>query len=60
MKGDGFLLLYKRLIPGFRFQWPRTPTEARQISGEQYQELKKGFNPFKQGLIGEADPCRVE
>ena len=23
VEGDGFLLLYKRLIPGSRFQWPR-------------------------------------
>ena len=59
-EGDGFLLLYKRLVPGFRFQWPRTPFEAKQITGEQYQELMKGFNPLKSGLIGEAHPSRIE
>ena len=34
-EGDGFLLLYKRLIPGFRYQWPRTAKEARELTPEQ-------------------------
>ncbi len=30
-EGDGFMLLYKRLENG-RFQWPRTPSEVRELS----------------------------
>ncbi len=41
-EGDGFLLLYKRLDVG-SFRWPRTTSEALQISDEQYQLLMQGF-----------------
>jgi len=42
-EGDGTCLIYKRLAPGNRFQWPRTPDEAREISPEQYSRLMGGF-----------------
>lgn len=42
-EGDGTCLIYKRLAPGNRFQWPRTPDEARVISPEQYRRLMDGF-----------------
>lgn len=58
-EGDGFLLLYKRLVPGFRFHWPRSVQEARELTSEQYDWLMKGFNPLQKGLIGEADPVRI-
>ena len=57
-EGDGFLLMYKRLMPGFRYGWPRTAAEARLLSREQYTELMKGFNPLQQGLIGESEARR--
>ena len=41
-EGDGFLLLYKRLDNG-AFCWPRTQSEALEISLEQYRMLMKGF-----------------
>lgn len=41
--GDRFVLLYIRLSEG-KFQWPRTETEARQISGEQFLRLMDGFS----------------
>lgn len=41
-EGDGFCLCYKRLTDG-RFQWPRTPDEARDITPEQYRRLMDGF-----------------
>lgn len=41
-EGDGFLLLYKRLDNG-SFCWPRTQSEALEISPEQYRMLMKGF-----------------
>jgi transposase len=58
-EGDGFLLLYKRLAPGFRYQWPRTLQEVRELTPEQYSYLMKGFNPLQKGLIGESKARRI-
>ena len=33
-EGDGYLLLYKRLAPGYRFHWPRNEQEARELTHE--------------------------
>ena len=41
-EGDGYLLLYKRLAAG-RFQWPRTPQEAMEITQEQFDLLMSGM-----------------
>lgn len=41
-EGDGFLLLYKRINIG-TFKWPRSESEAIEITREQYQNLMKGF-----------------
>ena len=41
-EGDGYILCTKVLSDG-RFQWPRTPDEARDITKEQYQRLLDGF-----------------
>lgn len=40
--GDRFILLYIRLADG-RFQWPRTQSDARKISGEQFMRLMDGY-----------------
>ena len=40
--GDGFLLLYKRLANG-RFQWPRSSSELKAMTPEQYHNLMTGF-----------------
>lgn len=58
-EGDGFLLLYKRLVPGFKFHWPRNQQEARELTPEQYAWLMKGFNPLQPGLIGESEAKRL-
>lgn len=42
-EGDGMLLLTKRLFAGNRFQWPRTPDEARELTAEQFRRLMDGF-----------------
>ena len=41
-EGNGFLLLYKRLESG-SFQWPRSETEARQLTSQQYRWLMEGL-----------------
>ena len=41
-EGDGFLLLYKRIENG-NFRWPRTVTEALEITPEQYRMLMHGL-----------------
>lgn len=41
--GDRFVLLYIRLSDG-RFQWPRTVSEARKISGKQFMQLMEGYS----------------
>lgn len=35
-EGDGFLLLYKRLESG-RFQWPRSESEVRELSAQEFR-----------------------
>ena len=42
-EGDGFLLLYKRLERG-SFQWPRSETEARALTSQQYRWLMEGLS----------------
>ena len=42
-EGDGMLLLTKKLFGGNRFQWPRTPDEARELTPEQFRRLMDGF-----------------
>lgn len=41
-EGDGFLLLYKRLADG-KFQWPRSTSELKEMTPEQYHRLVTGF-----------------
>lgn len=39
---NGFVLVYKRLEEG-GFQWPRTPSEAREITTQQFRWLMEGL-----------------
>ncbi|BAP85262.1 transposase [Paucilactobacillus hokkaidonensis JCM 18461] len=41
-EGDGFVLLYKRYESG-HLQWPRSVSEARQITAQQLQWLLNGL-----------------
>ena len=40
---DGFLLMYKRLDNG-AFQWPRSESEAKLLTGEQFVRLMQGLS----------------
>ena len=39
---DGFLLLYK-VLTGYKYQWPRTVREVRQLTRLQYTRLLEGL-----------------
>lgn len=43
-EGDGFILLYKRLESGGRFQWPRRESEAQMITFRQLRWLLEGLS----------------
>jgi len=58
-EGDGFLLLYKRLVPESKYQWPRNEQEARELTQEQFHDLMRGFNPLQKGLIWDVNPKRI-
>ena len=55
-KGDGFLLLTKRLSNG-RFCWPANEEELRQLSPKQYRNLMEGLEI--EGRIKESQPKYV-
>lgn len=40
-EGDGFLLLYKRLLDG-RYQWPKSKQEVIEMTQEQFEWLMSG------------------
>ena len=42
-EGDGFILLYKRLEGGGKFQWPRNTAEARKLTWQQFRWLTEGL-----------------
>lgn len=41
-ENDSYLLLYKRLEAG-KFQWPRTESEVRSITSQQFRWLMEGY-----------------
>jgi len=49
-EGDGFVLLYKRLEGG-RFQWPRTPEEAKKHTWQQLRWLLEGLSIEQKTMI---------
>ena len=54
-EGDGFLLLYKRLETG-RFKWPRSETELRELTTQQYRWLTEGLKIEQKKTIPKVYP----
>lgn len=55
-EGDGFVLLYKRLENG-RFQWPRTQSECRPITWQEFRWLMEGLQIEQKSVIKPALPA---
>ncbi|RKJ31022.1 transposase [bacterium 1XD42-8] len=55
-EGDGFVLLYKRLESG-RFQWPRTQSECRPITWQEFRWLMEGLQIEQKSAIKPALPA---
>ena len=49
-EGDGFVLFYKRLESG-RFQWPRTQSECRPITWQEFRWLMEGIQIEQKSAI---------
>lgn len=56
-RGAGFLLIYLRLEDG-RLSWPRTTTEAADLTEEQFHYLMMGLNPLDP-KVKEVNPKKV-
>ena len=41
---DGFCILLKRLDSNGRFQWPRNPSEVRQLTRQEFRWLMEGLS----------------
>ena len=57
-EGDGFVLLYKRLEGG-KFQWPRSPEEAKQLSWQQLRWLLEGLKIEQKTVIKQSKKSLV-
>lgn len=57
-EGDGFLLLYKRLEKG-RFQWPRSESEMKALTPQQYKWLMEGLAIEQKKVIQKVSPVAI-
>ncbi len=55
-EGDGFVLLYKRLENG-SFKWPRSESEVKPITWQQFRWLMEGLEPEQKSVILPAKPA---
>lgn len=51
-EGDGFLLLYKKLVNG-SFQWPRNASEVKSLTAKQFRWLMEGLTIEPQKSVKE-------
>jgi transposase len=58
-ENDGFVLLYKRLEGGGRFQWPRRPEEAKKLTWQQLRWLLEGLSIEQKTAITKAVKTRL-
>lgn len=54
-EGDGWLLLYKRLQNG-NFQWPRSETEVRNLTRQQFRWLMEGLTIHPKKTVRPSSP----
>jgi len=56
--GDGYVLLYKRLdVENGRYRWPRDKSEARNMTGQQFDWLMSGIDIEQPSAIRIKRPC---
>ena len=54
-ESDGYLLLYKRLEQG-NFQWPRSESEVRNLTGQQFRWLMEGLTVTPKKSVKQVAP----
>lgn len=54
-ESDGYLLLYKRLEQG-NFQWPRSESEVRNLSQQQFRWLMEGLTVTPKRIVKQVEP----
>lgn len=54
-ESDGFLLLYKRL-ENSNFQWPRSESEVKALTQQQFRWLMEGLTITPKRVVREAKP----
>ena len=54
-EGDGFVLLYKRLENG-KFKWPRTESDVKQITADQFKWLTQGLEIYQPNAVKKIYP----
>lgn len=57
-EGDGFLLMYKRLVTG-KYRWPRNGDEVKCITEQQYRWLMEGLEIEQRKVISKRIPNRI-
>lgn len=56
--GSGYLLLYKRLADQ-KFQWPRSETDLKKITAQEFRWLMEGLSITQKKAIRQTAPARM-